>query len=62
LFWDRLKKNSPVEMIHFTDVKSLNRYHCPDGAHLDFRDAPGFTKSLIHELIGLNFIKEKESH
>ena len=61
LFWDRLKNNSSVEMIHFTDVKSLNRYQCPDGAHLDFRDAPDFTKSLIHELIGLDCIKEKES-
>ena len=61
LFWDRLKNNSFVEMIHFTDVKSLNRYQCPDGAHLDFRDAPDFTKSLIHELIGLDCIKEKES-
>ena len=54
LFWDRLKKKSLVEMIHFSDVKSLNRYQCPDGAHLDFRDAPDFTKALIHELYGLN--------
>ena len=56
-FWDRLKKNSSVEIIHFTDVKSLNRYQCPDGAHLDYRDARRFTKSLIHELIGLNLSK-----
>ena len=59
-FWDQLKKNSSVEMIHFTDVKSLNQYQCPDGEHLDFRDARRFTKSLVHELIGLNVIKEKE--
>ncbi len=57
LFWDRLKKDSSVEMIHFFDKKSLNQYYCPDGAHLDFRDTPGFTKSLINELIDLNFIE-----
>jgi len=57
-FWDRLENNTSVQMIHYNDVKSLSQYKCPDGAHLDFRDVPDFTKALINEIIDRNIIRD----
>jgi hypothetical protein len=49
-FWDRLDINTSIEMIHFLDVETLQAFKCPDQSHLDFRDAPLFTRTLLEEM------------
>jgi hypothetical protein len=36
--------------LHFEDVPAMRGYRCPDGCHLDSRDAPSFTRALLNEL------------
>ena len=50
-WWDALAdKVSSATCIHFQDVATWRRYHCPDDVHLDYRDSPAFTRDLISEL------------
>ena len=48
--WDVLARETEAETIHFEDVPALADFHCPDGLHLDYRDATRFTKALAAEL------------
>lgn len=54
-YWDVLVARTKAITIHFDDYPSLSNFHCPDGSHLDYRDAPRFTIALA--LI----LKEKEN-
>lgn len=49
-YWDRFAATSSAICIHFRDVPDMRGLHCPDGSHLDYRDAPNFTKALVGEL------------
>jgi len=49
-YWDRLVAGTTAEAIHFEDFPELARFPCPEGSHLDFRDAPAFTASFADVL------------
>jgi hypothetical protein len=38
-YWDVLAANTQAGAIHFKDYPSLSGFDCPDGSHLDVRDA-----------------------
>lgn len=44
--WDRLAVSSVAPCIHFADHPELASFKCPDGGHLDQRDALLFTRAL----------------
>jgi hypothetical protein len=48
--WDRFAKNCVAPCIHFRDVPEMSDLTCPDGSHLDYRDAPQFTRALVSRL------------
>jgi len=45
-FWNVLVARLQVEAIHFADYSSLSRFRCPEGSHLDYRDAVAFSREL----------------
>ena len=45
-YWDRLAARFAGAAIHYEDYPSLRSFTCPDGSHLDLRDAPAFTRAL----------------
>jgi hypothetical protein len=45
-FYDRIAEQTGAAAIHFADVPELAHFTCPDGAHLDYRDARDFTREL----------------
>lgn len=49
-FWDRFVARSPYRAVHYADVPALRDFDLPDGSHLDFRDRPRFTNSLVDAL------------
>jgi len=49
-FWDKLAARTTALTIHFSDFPALSGFHCPEGSHLDHRDAVVFTKSLAEIL------------
>lgn len=50
-YWDALAaRTKAAAVIRSEDVPALAGYVCPDGSHLDFRDAVPYTESLIAEL------------
>lgn len=49
-YWDRLAAATAAEAIHFEDVPVLSSFRCPDGEHLDWRDALRFTQGLAKVL------------
>jgi hypothetical protein len=50
-YWDVLAANTRAGAIHFEDYPSLSIFDCPDGSHLDVRDAVKFTRSLAEILL-----------
>ena len=50
-FWDRLKEMTGATTVHFIDVPKMTELECPDGVHLDYRDSPRFTSTLIDEVV-----------
>ncbi|NNE46930.1 MAG: hypothetical protein HKN37_09760 [Rhodothermales bacterium] len=50
-YWDRLAAKFKGGTIHFEDHETLRGYSCPDGSHLDMRDAAPFTRALA-EIVG----------
>lgn len=46
-YWNRFAENTTARTIHFTDHYELSRFDCPDGSHLDNREAKSFTRSLV---------------
>ncbi len=56
-YWDKFAAITSAETIHFQDIRSLREFSCPEGSHLDYRDAPHFTRALIEELIRQKIIE-----
>lgn len=50
-YWDRFAAMTSAEAIHFQEEPTLSGFDCPDGSHLDYRDAPRFTEALADELV-----------
>jgi len=46
IFWDRMAARTSARVVHFRDEPSLDSFPLPDDSHLDFRDAPAFTRAL----------------
>jgi len=50
-WWNALADQvSSAICMHFQDVPTWQKYHCPDDVHLDYRDSPAFTRDLIDAL------------
>jgi hypothetical protein len=45
-FWDLFAAGTVATTIHFKDYPELDKFDCPDFAHLDRRDVPAFTIAL----------------
>ena len=45
-FWDRLSASSSATVLHYRDEAGLSSFTLPDESHVDFRDAPAFTRAL----------------
>ena len=56
-YWDVLAANTRAEAIHFEDYPSLSKFDCPDGSHLDVRDAAIFTRALAEILLDYRLLK-----
>ncbi|MEW6355232.1 MAG: hypothetical protein AB1696_02825 [Planctomycetota bacterium] len=50
-YWDAFAHTTSAVAIHFEDVPAMRQFTCPDDVHLDYRDAPEYTKALADELI-----------
>ncbi|MHC4817445.1 MAG: hypothetical protein ACYTF8_05280 [Planctomycetota bacterium] len=46
LYWDRLTMETSAITVHAEDKRSLSRFTCRDGSHLDVRDTRAFTLAL----------------
>jgi hypothetical protein len=50
-YWDTMAARTKASaVIHYGDVPALAGYTCPDGSHLDYRDAVPYTERLVDEL------------
>ena len=49
-YWDVFAVATKAVTIHFEDYPELSAFECPEGSHLDFRDAKRFTKALARIL------------
>lgn len=45
-YWDVLAARTRAITIHFADYPTLAHFRCPEGSHLDYRDAITFTKNF----------------
>jgi hypothetical protein len=53
-YWDVLDRHTTALMVHQDDYTELRDWVCPDGSHIDFRDAPAFTRAyagIVKELV-----------
>ncbi|MEH2048727.1 hypothetical protein [Nostoc sp.] len=46
-YWKRFVNKLNVESVHFADYPDLSNFKLPDTSHLDMRDKPVFTRSLL---------------
>jgi len=49
-YWDVFAQRTAAATIHFKDYETLASFECPDGSHLDYRDAAVFTRNLAEIL------------
>jgi hypothetical protein len=56
-FWDRIAREVGCLTIHFRDVPEMASVHLPDTSHLDYRDAPAFTRALLRTLSEAGFFQ-----
>lgn len=49
-YWDALEARTDAITLHFKEAPALDAFPLPDESHLDFRDAPAFTRSLLEAL------------
>jgi hypothetical protein len=57
LYWDVMAADTAAATLHFRDVPAMNRFVLPDTSHLDFRDKPAFTETLIRQLDEMGILK-----
>lgn len=51
-YWERLASTTQAVAIHGDDYPTLRSFRFPDGSHLDYRDAPRFTRELLRIISG----------
>ena len=49
-FWDKFATATNGVAVHYLDVPGARDLNCPDSSHLDQRDAPQFTRSVLEVL------------
>lgn len=49
-YWDTFAKSTSAFTLHWEDVPAFADFALPDEVHLDYRDAPRFTRLLADEL------------
>jgi len=49
-YWNVFAQRTAAATIHFEDYETLASFECPDGSHLDYRDAAVFTRNLAEIL------------
>ena len=54
-FWDRFATEANAVTLHFKDVPEFETFTYPDESHLDYRDAPEFSRVLIEALKDVGF-------
>jgi hypothetical protein len=57
--WDQFATASIAPCLHFRDYAAMRDCQCPDESHLDARDSPRFTRSLIDELVRRGAVGDK---
>lgn len=50
-FWDPLIKVRKLTAIHFAEYDTLKDFTCPDGTHLDYREAAPFTAAVTEIML-----------
>lgn len=58
-YWDRLAGLTGAHTLHFRDVKGMENFVCPEGSHLDRKDAADFTRALAGELVKMGIFEGK---
>ncbi len=48
--WEVFRRTVQAPTFRYCDTRELNHFDCPDGGHLDFRDAEAFTNALCTEI------------
>ena len=56
-YWNYVAELTGARTIHFKDAGGMKDFVCPEGSHLDRRDAPGFTRVLAEELANMGVCK-----
>jgi len=54
-YWTELKGRTNAVILHFKELPSLDAFQLPDESHLDYRDAPAFTRALLEALRARGF-------
>jgi len=54
--WDPWASTTAAKTLHYRDVPAMADLDCPDGSHLDMRDAPRFTNALVDGLSRLGVV------
>jgi hypothetical protein len=54
-FWDRFASETKAVTLHFKDVPGFEKFTFPDESHLDYRDAPEFSRVLVEALKNAGF-------
>lgn len=49
-FWRQLAHKTHAKTLHFNDIKSARKLHCPETSHLPYEEAKTFTKELAARL------------
>ncbi len=50
LFWDPIRTETFIRLEHYSELPGIAQLSCPDGSHLDKRDARVFTAALLSDL------------
>ncbi len=45
-YWDVFASRTRAVALHLEDDPVFSAFDCPDGSHIDVRDAPAFTSAL----------------
>jgi hypothetical protein len=57
-FWDEMAASVDATTLHFKDDPVLDAFALPDESHLDYGDAPAFTRALLRALQERGFMTD----
>jgi len=58
-YWDQVAGLTGAVTIHFKDIEEMESLVCPEGSHLDRRQAPAFTRALVKELLSRDILSSR---